>query len=142
MKFSDLLRQAANALDSASADAPKQQKMMPPQTQELELTKKMAGVPSEYDNMEPEVEVSDCGCGSDQPSVELMASQDRDMKYPENRAVTEPTGDSDEYPPVVMPSDAMGTGDDLTEPTGDIKKYPKVKEDNAELDRVRRLAGL
>lgn len=137
MKFSDLLKRVADTLDSQEETEVKQPKMMTPQTQELELAKKMAGVPSEYD--EEEVEVSDCGCGgSPEPEQALMASH---MKYPEDRAVTEPTGDADDYPEVEIPNDNMGTGDDLNEPTGDAKKFPKVKEDE-EIARLRRLSGL
>lgn len=69
MKFSDLLRKAAEALETSEAET-SEPKMMPPQTQELELAKKMAGVPSEFDNQEQE---APCACGSDEPEQELMA---------------------------------------------------------------------
>lgn len=73
MNIRDILQKLADNLgmDDSSEEQPK---MMPPQTQELELAKKAAGLPNEFDNQEteepevtvvaePEAEVSDCGCG-------------------------------------------------------------------------------
>jgi hypothetical protein len=76
MNIRDILQAFADAvgLEDASEQQPK---MMPPQTQELELAKKAAGVPSEFDNVEPEqpeVEVSDCGCGG-------APEQDAELEY-------------------------------------------------------------
>ena len=61
MKFSDLLRKLADVMDGEQNPDNSEKVMMPPQTQELELAKKQAGVPSQFDN-QPEEE-ADCGCG-------------------------------------------------------------------------------
>lgn len=72
MNIRDILQKLADSIgmDDSSQEQPK---MMPPQTQELELAKKAAGLPNEFDGnteepevevvAEPEAEVSDCGCG-------------------------------------------------------------------------------
>lgn len=136
MDIRDILLKLTDALGMKD-QAEDQPTMMPPQTQELELLKKAAGLPSEFDNQpeepkatvvvsQPEEEPS-CGCGGSPDEEPLMSS--KNMKYPENRAVTEPTGDADNYPPVVMPDVASDAVPSITEPTGDAKKFPKVKEE-------------
>ena len=74
MNIRDIIQKLTDALGMVDASE-EQPKMMPPQTQELELAKKMAGVPSEFDTQEEsEIEVSDCGCGQ-------TDDQDAEVEY-------------------------------------------------------------
>jgi len=99
MNISDILKKLAIALDNQTAQqaatdvgpqdepaAPEgdEASWMPPQTQELELLKKAAGIPSEYDGEQPTddapvvvattPEEPSCGCGGAPEEEPLMSS--------------------------------------------------------------------
>ena len=75
MNIRDILLKLTDALGMKD-QAEDQPTMMPPQTQELELLKKAAGVPSKFDYQPAaEPEEPSCGCGGapEEEPEELMA---------------------------------------------------------------------